>query len=82
MIKYKVGDWLINLQSRQMFKIIRVLPAGRGGGQVLVENLDNKRLKPFWANYLKLNKNYSNSKMAQVLYTNTITKAVQDETNG
>lgn len=81
MTSYKVGDRLFYIQGRYMVEIIVVKPFGFGGAQYMIKKLDSGRKGHKWINHKKLSKLCTNSKVAQVLYSNKITKAVENETD-
>ena len=78
---HKVGDRLIYLQGGYMVEIIEVKQFGFGGAQYRVKKLNSNRTSSNWVNAKKFNKLCSNSKVAQVLYSNRVTKAVANETD-
>jgi len=78
---YKVGERLFYIQGRYMIEIVHVKPFGFGGAQYRVKKLDTGRLGMKWVNHKKLSRLCSNSKVAQVLYSNKVTKAVENETD-
>lgn len=79
--EYKVGEWLIDKQTKQVFVIAMIWGFPSHFELHDVQDIYNKAYVPterIYSEYAKLKRNCP---VAQLLYTNNSNKAVTNETN-
>jgi hypothetical protein len=81
MVEYKVGDWLIDKQTKQVFVIAMIYAFPSHFELHDVQDMYNKAYVPTERIYSEYNKLVIDCPVARVLYTSNSNKAVTNETN-